>query len=274
MHLFQQPSSLMPQFYVSGRKAGTVKIQVRSRSEQASPTNGPPSSPRQAFKVASAGMGGDVAGGGGAFDDRIRSEQVILPQTAPAPLQVSSRNPNTSSSVDGPQVHLRSWVSISANQLICLLLLTQVNLWWPHLSVDMSRWNIGRNEVVLRCVKYVKRELSSIWPKTGCPESSTVFKEAEMNLLPLIVNWDRVRRRELSESGIISLMWCILPRKAAYNLGIRCSARAIVQDRQNTIGFWNKSGINADRFGATYFIQVAIIIKSAILYEKGAISVF
>ncbi|KAL5966750.1 hypothetical protein TSMEX_005488 [Taenia solium] len=93
----------MPQFYVSGRKAGTVKIQVRSRSEQASPTNGPPSSPRQAFRVASVGGGVGVVGGGVAFDDRIRSKQVILPQTAPAPPQLSSRNPNTSSSVDGPQ---------------------------------------------------------------------------------------------------------------------------------------------------------------------------
>nr|CDS23497.1 hypothetical protein EgrG_000718800 [Echinococcus granulosus] len=100
----QQPSPLRPRFFVSGRKAGTVKIQVRSRSEQASPTNGPPSSPRQAFRVASAGGGGGLRGGSGVtFDDRIRSKQVILPQAAPIPSQASSRRPNTSSSVDGPQ---------------------------------------------------------------------------------------------------------------------------------------------------------------------------
>ncbi|VDM30249.1 unnamed protein product [Hydatigera taeniaeformis] len=94
----QQPNSLLPQFYVSGRKAGTVKIQVRSRSEQTSPTSGPPSSPRQAFRVASVGNGG-----GSTFEDRVRSEQIILPQTAPVPPQVIRRNPKASSSVDGPQ---------------------------------------------------------------------------------------------------------------------------------------------------------------------------
>ncbi|VDL54328.1 unnamed protein product [Hymenolepis diminuta] len=88
----QQPSSLMPQFYVSGRKAGTVKIAVRSRSEQTSPTNGP-ASPRQVFRVAAGG------GGGTAYDDSVRSQQVILPQSAP-------QKNNTSSSVDGPQVGL------------------------------------------------------------------------------------------------------------------------------------------------------------------------
>ncbi|CDS39645.1 conserved hypothetical protein [Echinococcus multilocularis] len=100
----QQPSPMRPQFFVSGRKAGTVKIQVRSRSEHASPTNGPPSSPRQAFRVASAGGGGGLGGGSGVtFDDRIRSKQVILPQAVPISSQASSRGPNTSFSVDEPQ---------------------------------------------------------------------------------------------------------------------------------------------------------------------------
>lgn len=84
----------MPQFYVSGRKAGTVKIAVRSRSEQTSPTNGP-ASPRQVFRVAAGG------GGGTAYDDSVRSQQVILPQSA------LPKN-NASSSVDGPQVG--SWL--------------------------------------------------------------------------------------------------------------------------------------------------------------------
>ncbi|KAM3181212.1 hypothetical protein ACTXT7_014812 [Hymenolepis weldensis] len=87
--IYQQPSSMMPQFYVSGRKAGTVKIAVRSRSEQTSPTNGP-ASPRQVLRVAAEG------GGGTAYDDSVRSQQVILPQST------LPKN-NTSSSVDGPQ---------------------------------------------------------------------------------------------------------------------------------------------------------------------------
>ncbi|KAM7537242.1 hypothetical protein Aperf_G00000059754 [Anoplocephala perfoliata] len=86
----QQPSSLMPQFYVSGRKAGTVKIAVRSRSEQASPTN-ELASPRQIFKAAASGTAGGVT-----FDDRVRSEQVIVPRTA----QLKN---NATSLPNGPQ---------------------------------------------------------------------------------------------------------------------------------------------------------------------------
>uniref|UniRef100_A0A0R3TAH4 Sterile alpha and TIR motif-containing protein 1 n=1 Tax=Rodentolepis nana TaxID=102285 RepID=A0A0R3TAH4_RODNA len=86
----QQANSMMPQFYVSGRKAGTVKIAVRSRSEQTSPTNNGPSSPRQVFRVATGG------GGGAPYDDRVRSQHVILPQST------QPKN-TTSSSVDGPQ---------------------------------------------------------------------------------------------------------------------------------------------------------------------------
>ena len=78
---------MAPNFYVSGRKAGTVKIQVRSRSEQASPTNGLQSVPRSTFR------------GGIVHDDVVRSQQVIHPQSA-----IGNRQFNTSASVDGAQV--------------------------------------------------------------------------------------------------------------------------------------------------------------------------
>lgn len=72
----------MPQFYVSGRKAGTVKIAVRSLSEQTSPTN-ELASPQQIFKAAS-------GTGGFKYDDRVRSEQVIVPKTAPSKNNITS----------------------------------------------------------------------------------------------------------------------------------------------------------------------------------------
>ncbi|VDD84296.1 unnamed protein product [Mesocestoides corti] len=88
---FQPQNPSMPQFYISDRKAGTVKIQVRSRSEQGSPNNGVTvHSPQQGLK----------------FDDRIRSEQVIQPKalaSAPRTIYSPPRNHTTSSSVDGPQ---------------------------------------------------------------------------------------------------------------------------------------------------------------------------
>ncbi|VDK80216.1 unnamed protein product [Dibothriocephalus latus] len=57
-----------PQYIAPGRKAGTVKIQVRSRSAQASPAASPAHSPRQVFNQ-------------GYSDDRVRSQRTIVPTT-------------------------------------------------------------------------------------------------------------------------------------------------------------------------------------------------
>ena len=85
----QQQNSAAPYCYVSDRKAGTVKIQVRSRSEQTSPTNGIISASRTPFR------------GGGNYDDKVRSQQTIHPQTS-----MSNRNFSSSSFVDGAQVQI------------------------------------------------------------------------------------------------------------------------------------------------------------------------
>lgn len=59
------------QYNASSRKSGTVKIQVRSRSAQASPSASPMHSPRQTFKSYDHGYS----------DDRVRSQRTIVPTT-------------------------------------------------------------------------------------------------------------------------------------------------------------------------------------------------
>lgn len=105
---------------MSGKKAGTVKIQVRSRSAQASPSCSPIHSPAQSTSR----IFNDHAAGGfhqmhnyptqapqqfadNQGSDRIRSRQVIVPTTVN---RTQSSPPRTdkpfhiSSSADGPQV--------------------------------------------------------------------------------------------------------------------------------------------------------------------------
>ncbi|KAL7065090.1 hypothetical protein AAHC03_05395 [Spirometra sp. Aus1] len=73
-----------PQYSASGRKAGTVKIQVRSRSAQASPSVSPAHSPRQTFKSSDQGYS----------DDRVRSQRTIVP-TATTLNRTQSSPPRT-----------------------------------------------------------------------------------------------------------------------------------------------------------------------------------